>query len=138
MSGGSILIGKSKNFEILLDYSTPSDDKDIRGFSYRKKGDIYAHSLYDYMEQNADTIQMLEEFEAEQEAIEHSQQMRDNVQLATKDEMALGDIYARMVKAENNATIWKQRAIEAETLLFELEEFHEQLVERKQNETKED
>lgn len=134
MGGGSILIGKSKNFEVFLRYSTPSEDKIVSGFAYQKKGEHVLTEIGEWNTPTEEIQQMLEEFEGQYMWIRNAENMEQLIPIIDREKLTLAEIYRRMVKAENDATLWKKRTEEAEALLHEIGYFYERLMNKGEDE----
>lgn len=128
MGGGSILIGKSQNYEIFLRYSTPSETKNVSGFAYRRKGEITLTEIGEWDAPTEEIQQMLDEFEAQHMLIRNVEHMGQLIPIIDRDKLTLAEIYQRMVKAENSLAIWKKRAEDAEAMLIEIGDFHEKQI----------
>ena len=129
MGGGSVLVGKSKNYEVYISYSSPDEDKHPRQIFFKRKDDSKWHYIDDSCLVTEENQRMLDEFEKQQMRMMDADTLEALFPTIDKEKLTLAEIYQRMVKAEKDLKHWKHRAEEAEGLLYEIGEFHEKLTE---------
>ena len=118
MGGGSILLAETKHYKFWLPYSCstyPNTYRDIRVENKKTKQEINAGDYF--REDDKESHSQYLELQKALDELEKENAERANYKAMEKDKIALGDMYARMTRAEKDLKYWEKRGREAEAFI---------------------